>query len=109
MKKTYFLSLLLVVFSLCFSTDVQAQSSLEFIDQVEDISIYPNPASGNTLNIVSKSGKSITCRMFNVLGKTVLFKVMTTKELDISNLRPGVYVLRIKVGDKDFTKKFIKN
>jgi len=108
MKKIY-LPILTFIFVLCSTSEIQAQSLDNTTDQQEVLSIYPNPASGNILNISSKSGKSITCRVFNVLGKTVLFKVMTSEQLDISTLRSGVYVLRIKVGEEEFTKKFIKN
>jgi len=108
MKKIYLLPILIAVFTLCFSTETQAQSSITTIDKKEEVRVYPNPISGNKLNIVSKSGKSITCRVISVLGKTVLFKVITTKELDISSLPSGIYTVRIKIGDKVFTKKLIR-
>ena len=108
MKKIYLLLIFINVFVLSFSTGAQAQSSFEINDQ-EEISVFPNPVTGDVLNITSKSGKSITCRVFNVLGKTVLFKVITTGEqLDISALPPGVYVLKIKSGKKNFSKKLIR-
>ncbi|MFD2563211.1 T9SS type A sorting domain-containing protein [Aquimarina rubra] len=109
MKKIYLLLILIGVFVLSFSTGVQAQSSFNTIDQKEEVQVFPNPVSGDILNITSKSGKSMTCRVFNVLGKTVLFKVLTTQEqLNISALPPGVYVLRIKIGEEAFTKKLIR-
>lgn len=107
MKKIYLLLIFIGIFVLS-STRVQAQSSIEIKGQ-EEISVFPNPVTGNVLNITSKSGKSITCRVFNVLGKTVLFKVITTREqLDISALPPGVYVLKIKSGKETFSKKLIR-
>ncbi|WP_378179277.1 T9SS type A sorting domain-containing protein [Aquimarina sp. SS2-1] len=109
MKKIYLLLIFIGIISLSFSTGAQAQTTFSTIDQEEEIQVFPNPVSGNVLNITSKSGKSMTCRVFSVLGKTVLFKVITTQEqLDISALPPGVYVLRIKVGEKVFTKKLIR-
>ncbi|MDH7446009.1 T9SS type A sorting domain-containing protein [Aquimarina sp. 2201CG14-23] len=110
MKKIYLLLILIGVFVLSFSTGVQAQSSINEPKQdlQEEVQVFPNPVSGDKLNITSKSGKSKTCRVFNVLGKTVLFKVITSTELDISSLPPGVYVLRIKIGDEAFMKKLIR-
>ncbi|MHA7056560.1 T9SS type A sorting domain-containing protein [Aquimarina sp. M1] len=109
MKKIYLLLIFIGVFCLSFPTGVQAQSSFNTIDQEEEVQVFPNPVSGDILNIRAKSGKSMTCRVFSVLGKTVLFKVITTQEqLDIAALPPGVYVLRIKVGEKAFTKKLIR-
>ncbi|MBW1295308.1 T9SS type A sorting domain-containing protein [Aquimarina litoralis] len=109
MKKIYLLPILIGLFVLSFSSGVRAQSSFEINDQ-EEIRVFPNPVTGDVLNITSTSGKSITCRVFNVLGKTVLFKVVTTREpkLDISSLPPGVYVLKIKSGKKNFSRKLVR-
>ncbi|WP_299259747.1 T9SS type A sorting domain-containing protein [uncultured Aquimarina sp.] len=108
MKKIYLLLIFIGFFSLFFSTGVQAQSSFNTADQEEKIQVFPNPVSGDILNITSKSGKSITCRVFNVLGKTVLYKVITTEKLNISALPPGVYVLRMKIGDFTTAKKLVR-
>ncbi|WP_299435062.1 T9SS type A sorting domain-containing protein [uncultured Aquimarina sp.] len=107
MKKIYLLLILIGVFVLSFSTGAKAQSTFDRNNEKE-FQVFPNPVSGNTLNITSKSGKSITCRVFNVLGKTVLFKVITTKELDISSLPTGVYVLRIKSGEHQTVRKLLR-
>ncbi|WP_027394867.1 T9SS type A sorting domain-containing protein [Aquimarina latercula] len=108
MKKIYLLLILTGLFVLSFSKGVSAQSTIKTDDQ-EEVQVFPNPVSGNILNITSKSGKSMTCRVYSVLGRTVLFKVITTKEqLDISSLPPGVYVLKIKIGEEDFSKKLIR-
>ncbi len=110
MKKIYLLLIFIGVFVFSFSTGVQAQTTFGSIDKKDPlVQIYPNPVSGDILNVTSKSGKSMTCRVFNVLGKTVLFKVITTeKQLDISSLPTGVYVLRIKVGKDITVKKLIR-
>jgi len=113
MKKIYVLLMFIGVFSLCFSTEANAQSNSKLNNQEEQekpvIQIFPNPASGDILTITSKSGKSMTCRVFNVLGEMVLLKVITTKELNISSLPTGIYILRIKIGDKAVTEKLIRN
>ncbi|WP_299218860.1 T9SS type A sorting domain-containing protein [uncultured Aquimarina sp.] len=110
MKKIYLLLIFIGVFSLSFSTGVQAQSSFNTTDQEEEeeIRIFPNPISGDILNITSKSGKSITCRVFNVLGKTVLYKVITTEKLNIAALPQGVYVLRMKIGNVTNVQKLVR-
>lgn len=108
MKKIYLLLIFIGVFSLYFSNGVQAQSSFSSNNQEEQIQVFPNPISGDILNVTSKSGKSITCRVFNVLGKTVLYKVITTEKLNISALPPGVYVLRMKIGDFTTAKKLVR-
>ncbi|WP_051605515.1 endonuclease [Sediminibacter sp. Hel_I_10] len=73
-----------------------------------NISMFPNPAKGNTVTILSKD--SITVAVFDVLGKKVLSKTMTTnqKKLDISTLNAGVYIVRLSSKKGAITKKLIR-
>jgi len=45
--------------------------------------------------------------IFDVLGKKVLQTTMSSKELNISNLTPGVYIIKINEGDATATRKLI--
>ena len=49
--------------------------------------------------------KDIT--IFDVLGKKVLQAVVTSKELSISSLSPGVYIIKIREGEATATRKLI--
>jgi hypothetical protein len=44
-----------------------------------------------------------------VLGKKVIDDNLYTKELNISNLNPGVYIIKIKEGEASATRKLIVN
>ncbi|WP_188112164.1 T9SS type A sorting domain-containing protein [Aquimarina sp. RZ0] len=107
MKKIYLSLLFIGVFGLLHPSEVKGQSDIK--DPIEGIDIYPNPVKGTKLYITSISGKSKTVTVFNVLGEKIMFKVMTTTELDISSLLSGVYILRVKIGEETFTKKVIIN
>jgi len=111
MKKIY--SLLICIGILCclspFSlTAQQPPANTNINNEVEQIQIFPNPVNGNKLYITSKSGKSKQVSVITALGERIFFKVMTTNELDISSLPPGVYILRVKIGEKRFTNKLIR-
>ncbi len=62
------------------------------------LNIYPNPAKDN-LNIISGKKLQVDVQMFNSLGSVVISKqkmnISGTYKLDISQLNPGVYFIRI--------------
>ena len=76
---------------------------LESIEKITGF-IYPNPAS-DILNI--KYNNLLTVEIYDLLG--VLQKITTDKQIHISNLSKGIYIIVIKnsKGDKAVTKKLI--
>ncbi|MEN3323309.1 T9SS type A sorting domain-containing protein [Mariniflexile soesokkakense] len=111
MKKNYFLTLF---FALAFFTTFlgfgQNSANTIFIQQdIEDLSIYPNPVSnGKTfIYITSKLNLTKKIEFYDVLGKQIFSTVLTGKELNISNLSKGVYVLRITEGNFSETRKLV--
>ena len=74
---------------------------------IEGLSFYPNPVSNGKIYITSKSTLDKEITIFDVLGKKVLQTVLNSKELNISNLSPGVYIIKIKEDDATATRKLI--
>jgi hypothetical protein len=76
---------------------------------IEDLSIYPNPVStGKThIFITSKLNASKHIAFYNVLGKRIFSTHLTGKELNISNLTKGVYLLKITENNISETRKLI--
>lgn len=112
MKKIYLTLIFIGVFCLCRPTAVKAQLSdsqnqTEQLQSIEGLRIYPNPVLGNKLYVTSKSGKSKIVTIVNVLGKKVMYEVMTTNELDISRLSPGVYIIQVKQDQKTASRKLV--
>ncbi len=113
MKKIYLLFICLGLIGFSFTSGIQAQSnSYEKQDsgeiKIEGLSIYPNPApAGSVLYITSDLELTKTVTIFSALGEKVLFKVLIGKELDISRLNRGVYVIKVKEGKITATKKLI--
>ncbi len=71
-----------------------------------DVSIYPNPANGNVVNIQTKEAGSVQVNVFNMLGKQVITKTVNNS-LNIETLATGVYLLQITQEGKTATKKLI--
>lgn len=87
-------------------------STVEVTTQEESfaISIYPNPVS-NILNIEFKNSEkieNISAHIYNQLGVQVFKGILTNSKntINISNLNPGFYVLRI---GKNKAFKIVKN
>ena len=95
MIQKYFYTFLLI-FS--FTAAVSAQEGLGF---------YPNPVSNGKIYITSKSSLDKEIIIFDVLGKKVLQSVTSSKELNISALSPGVYIIKIREGEATATRKLI--
>lgn len=110
MKQHYLLSFLLVCF-LLFSNVVAAQSpSFPANTQekpIEGLSIYPNPVTGSKVYISSVKNQTKEVEIYNVLGKIVLSARLVGKELDVSELNPGIYIVKIKEGNMQATRKLV--
>ena len=75
-----------------------------------DVVLYPNPAH-NTVNIVTDEGlRKVT--VWNVLGQQVADVNLNGEKkftIDISHLRPGVYIVKTATKNKNFSKQMVVN
>ena len=107
MTKNYFYIALLFCF---LSLSVSAQDNKQ--PRVQDTSIdgltfYPNPVSNGKIYITSKSSLEKEVTIFDVLGKKMFQADVNSKELNISSLSPGVYIIKIREGEATATRKLI--
>jgi uncharacterized repeat protein (TIGR03803 family) len=98
-----------VIFSLCGVLSGVKQESLSN----EKINIYPNPASNvlhiKTLEYVGETDVKIA----DLLGNQVKFRKLENgkeeKQIDIDDLRDGIYFVTVKTSNEIFTQKIIIN
>lgn len=110
-KKYYYIFILLILFSFGLQAQ-ESKSSIATKSQeptIEGLTIYPNPVNSGKIYITTKSSLDKKVEIFNVLGKKVLETVITSKEVNVSNLAAGVYIIKIKEGDATATRKLIIN
>ena len=73
------------------------------------LKMYPIPAR----DVLTLSAQSTinTIEIFNVLGQKVIrIQVENTNaEINVSNLNPGIYLIRYQINNSTSTKKFVKN
>ncbi|SFU28896.1 Por secretion system C-terminal sorting domain-containing protein [Pustulibacterium marinum] len=69
-------------------------------------SMYPNPVTNGTLNIVSNQDGEMNVQIFNLLGKQVL-NTMTTETINVSALKRGVYLAKVTQNGVSSTQKLV--
>ncbi|TDD99876.1 T9SS type A sorting domain-containing protein [Flavobacterium cellulosilyticum] len=111
MAKKYFYITILLAFFFTLSGSAQEskqQSKIQESTSIEGLNLYPNPASNGKVYITSKNDSNKDIIIFDVLGKKVLQSTISSKELNISSLSPGVYIIKISEGDtSSATRKLI--
>ncbi len=110
MAKNYFyiITLLVIFFSVSTSAqEAKQQSKLQETTVIEGLSLYPNPVSNGKVYITSKNDLDKEIIIFDVLGKKVLQTTLSSRELNVSNLTSGVYIIKINEGDASATRKLI--
>ncbi len=70
---------------------------------------YPNPVVRNLTVSLGEGYKSATYVLTDMSGKSLLKgNLISSHQIDVSNLPKGAYILKLKAGDENFSKKIIK-
>ncbi|NER10298.1 Por secretion system C-terminal sorting domain-containing protein [Muriicola jejuensis] len=101
MKHFYLLAFLLVLSS------GLAQDKPSNPGEIQGFNLYPNPVTNGKVYIETKANAPKKILIFDVLGTKVVETTIIGKELNLSDLDPGVYVLRVMEKDKQATRKLI--
>jgi hypothetical protein len=79
--------------------------------QKEPVSIFPNPAD-NFLQIIFPAAEQPNSSLFiyNLYGELMIHKhtKFNFEKLNIGKLEPGIYILKIWIGNNEFSRRFIK-
>ena len=95
--------------------DVTATLSNESIDETVQFGMYPNPSTNKRVSLLfdTSATSKINIAVYNINGTEVLTKHIDinagfyNKELDLSNLSTGVYVVRCATDKGSTTKKLV--
>jgi hypothetical protein len=110
MAKNYFYSAILLVFffSLSLSAqDTRQQPKSQETSVIEGLNLYPNPVSNGKVYISTKNDSEKEIIIFDLLGKKVLQTLISSRELNVSNLNSGVYIIKITEDNASATRKLI--
>lgn len=81
--------------------------SIKNFNTIDGLSLYPNPVSGNVLNITSAANLDMNVAIFDVLGKQVINTKVNNNTVNVSSLNAGVYIVKITEDGKTATRKLI--
>ncbi|PKH51994.1 hypothetical protein CXF68_15425 [Tenacibaculum sp. Bg11-29] len=71
-------------------------------------SIFPNPTA-DFIKIEMADDRTANFKITNTIGQEVLKGKVNHANINVSNLKKGVYILEVNDKQRSFTKKFIKN
>jgi len=110
MAKNYFYTIILLVFFFSMSTkaqDIKQQPRPQETSVIEGLNLYPNPVSNGKVYISTKNDLEKEVIIFDLLGKKVLQTMISSRELNIANISPGVYIIKINENNASATRKLI--
>jgi len=110
MAKNYFYIAILLVFFFSVSLsaqDTKQQPKLQETSVIEGLNLYPNPVTNGKVYISTKNDTNKEIIIFDLLGKKVLQTLISSKELNVSSLNPGVYIIKINEENASATRKLI--
>ena len=93
-----------ILFFVLFASIAIAQESKQTID---GLSVYPNPVSNGKIFVTSKSSENKEIAIYDVLGKLIFQASVLGKEINISSLSPGVYIIKVRENEATATRKLI--
>lgn len=80
------------------------------LDPAAEMDAFPNPFQNSlTLTVNSPNFGTVLVKMYNVLGKQVLQKVLAGNTLELSWLPSGYYILEVQTAGQKMIKKVLKH
>jgi hypothetical protein len=89
------------------TTDLNAPLSSSSFDNINGLTMYPNPLSGNTLYLTSTANAAMSVQIFDLLGKEVLKATVVNNTVNVAKLTAGVYVVKITEEGKTASRKLV--
>lgn len=114
MKEKY-LYIFLLLIATSFSAQAQTAKNSGVADQVktentlDKVQIYPNPVTSGKIYINAETNSVKAIELYDMLGKRILTTEMNgyQKELNVSNLKAGVYILKLSEKNNSITRKIV--
>ena len=86
---------------------LEGGKNLESISNDAVIKLYPNPVSGDYINITAVADKT-PYKIINLLGQDVAIGIVDNGVITIAKLTPGIYSLEFENNNERVVKRFIK-
>ncbi|OUR94660.1 hypothetical protein A9Q87_03230 [Flavobacteriales bacterium 34_180_T64] len=108
MKKNYLNTLLIFTFLMVSLLSFgQANPSNTSNSNIEGLLVHPNPVNNGLVYISTLKNLVKHIEIYDVLGKEIHTSSLLGIELNISILKPGIYILRITENSITATRKLV--
>jgi Secretion system C-terminal sorting domain len=110
MTKNYFYIISFLFLFSCTTLVAQDNRQIQRAQEsatIDGLSVYPNPPINGKVYITTKKDEDKEIEIFDVLGKKVFQTILSSKELNVSNLNSGLYIIKIKENEITATRKLI--
>ncbi|MEE9362587.1 MAG: T9SS type A sorting domain-containing protein [Cellulophaga sp.] len=99
--KNFYIILFFFISALCFGQETKANHD------IDGFKLYPNPATNGKVYIQTAKNAEKKIFIYDVFGSKILETTIRGKELNVSDLDAGIYVLRVYENKKIATRKLI--
>jgi hypothetical protein len=90
-----------------YASDIAAPLNVNGFN-ASKLSLYPNPTNTGFVNITSNNDGDMSVEAYDILGKRVKYQTLTNNTtLNVSDLKSGVYILKITQNNATTTKKLV--
>src|SRR5690606_4533038 len=105
MKKQY-LIIFTLVFGLLTYNGFSQNNDLVLNEpsDIENLTIYSNQVSHGKVYITARNNDPNHIEIYNVLGKSILTVTLLQKELKVSRLKAGVYIIKVTENNTSSTE-----
>jgi hypothetical protein len=97
----------ILVDNLTVATTFAETLSVQNIGALAEFSLYPNPTNTGSVNITSSNTSVMNVQVFDILGKQVKNETLVNDTLNVSNLKSGLYMVKITQDNATSTKKLV--
>ncbi|MBA6315334.1 T9SS type A sorting domain-containing protein [Cellulophaga baltica] len=104
MTKIYLILLMVFTFSLSGQEPTKKSTNN---NEIAGFKLYPNPTFNDVVYITTKKNLSKTVQVYDLLGELVLQAHSHYKELNISKLDAGVYIVQVTENNKTSSRKLV--
>ncbi len=87
-----------------YGTNITCPTPTSIVDYTNDLIVYPNPAK-NTITLKGILNKNNNYKIISIDGRLLKNEILNTSNIDISDLKKGIYFLEYE----NQKRKIIKN
>ena len=90
------------------SANCRVETGLKENSTSRPLTVFPVPA-GDYITVDMQENASSNLEIINILGASVMCIPYTPGKINISELPPGVYIVKLKTGTEFYSSRFVKN